>query len=46
MMLWLVTLLLFYQESCERQLPHNILHKNMEIAYIKKIDITVRDSAV
>lgn len=39
-------LVLFYQESCEHQLPHNILHKNVEIAYIKKIDITVRDSAV
>lgn len=43
MVLWLIILVLFYQQSCKHQLSHNIFHKNV---YIKKTDIAVRDSAV
>lgn len=40
---WLIILVLFYQESCKHQLYCNILHKNMENVYIKKMDISARD---
>lgn len=46
MVLWLVILVLFYQESRKHQLSHNIFHKNVENVYIKKIDIAVRESTV
>lgn len=46
MVLWLIILVLFYQQSCKHRFSCNIFHKNVENVYIKKIDIAVRDSAV
>lgn len=46
MVLWLIILVLFYQQSCKHRLSCNIFHKNVENVYIKKTDTAVRDSAV